>query len=256
MLLRKLKNVSVSLILLILISSCDKENTEDNAKLIWSDEFNGNTLDASKWRHYQLGPRRDAINIEECTYLDGEGNLCIVTKEKEGEIYTGFITTRDLFHQKHGFFECRVELQKSIGHWSAFWLSSPNVIKPDPYINGTEIDIYEFFKLKKEEENVCYQNLFWKDADNLDSWESEIHKTFDSDLAKGYHTFAVDWSLEGYIFYIDGVETYRTTKGISNTEQYIILSLEVQGWAGNIKDANLPDTVRFDYVRVYDKRPK
>ncbi len=31
----------------------------------------------------------------------------------------------------------------------------------------------------------------------------------------------------------------------------MILSLEVGKWAGNIKDADLPDRLHVDYVRVY-----
>ena len=50
-------------------------------------------------------------------------------------------------------------------------------------------------------------------------------------------------------------ETWRADKGVSGAPQYIILSLEVGPWAGKIADAKLPDSVLFDYVRVYKTRP-
>lgn len=37
-------------------------------------------------------------------------------------------------------------------------------------------------------------------------------------------------------------------------KEYIILSLEVDSWAGDIREAMLPDSSTFDYVRVYQNK--
>ena len=49
-------------------------------------------------------------------------------------------------------------------------------------------------------------------------------------------------------------ETWRSDKGISHRSQYIILSLEVGKWAGDIAQAQLPDRLHADYVRVYQRQ--
>jgi hypothetical protein len=46
---------------------------------------------------------------------------------------------------------------------------------------------------------------------------------------------------------------WQTNEAISQTEEYIILDLEVSEWAGGIKTAELPASAVFDWVRVWQK---
>jgi hypothetical protein len=57
-----------------------------------------------------------------------------------------------------------------------------------------------------------------------------------------------------YVFYIDGVETWRTKKGFANKPAHVIISDEIRGWNGDIADQDLPHYFYIDYVRVYDIR--
>jgi len=56
-------------------------------KLIWSDEFDGDTLDKTKWAYRSLGPRRDAINVKETVSLDGQGHLVLTTQRNGDKIH-------------------------------------------------------------------------------------------------------------------------------------------------------------------------
>ena len=62
-----------------------------------------------------------------------------------------------------------------------------------------------------------------------------------------------EWTPDSYTFYVDGRKTFHTTQAISRVPEYIILSGEVLSWTGDIAKASLPDTVVFDYVRVWQK---
>jgi len=219
-------------------------------KLVWSDEFDGTAMDLTKWDYRDTGPRRDAVNVKETVALDGEGHLVLTTKRSGDTYHTAMIGTQGKFETTFGYFECRAQLQKEIGHWAAFWLQTPTMGKElgNPAESGTEIDVFEY--LRNFGDGVAH-NLHW-DGYNKD------HKTIGRrvavpGLSKGWHTFGLLWTQKEYVFYVDGNETWRSDKAVSQRSEYIILSLEVGKWAGDIAKATLPDSLYVDYVRVYQK---
>lgn len=44
-------------------------------RVIWSDEFDGDTLDLQKWDYRGLGPRRDGVNVDGKTGSGGVRNF-------------------------------------------------------------------------------------------------------------------------------------------------------------------------------------
>jgi beta-glucanase (GH16 family) len=219
-------------------------------KLVWADEFDGKALDTTKWEYRQPGPRRDAINAEDSVALDGDGHLELTTRRVDEKIHTAMIGSKGKYEPRYGFFECRVKLQKQVGHWSAFWLQSPTLGKPvgDSKKAGTEIDIFEY--LRREGDKV-HHTLHW-DGYGKDHKSTNCVPVIQG-FGDGWHTVGLLWTPEEYRFYVDDKETWRTGKGISQRSEYIILSLEVGKWAGSIKTAGLPDSLEVDYVRVYQR---
>ena len=64
--------------------------------LEWSDEFDGTTLDTTKWNYRLLGPRHDAINIENAVSVTN-GVLTITTYTEGGTNFTGMIGTENIY---------------------------------------------------------------------------------------------------------------------------------------------------------------
>ena len=202
-----------------------------------------------KWNYHRLGPRRDAINVKESVSLDGKGNLVLTTKQVGDEYHTAMIGTKGKFDNCFGYYEGRVKFQTQLGHWSAFWLQSTTIGKVgDVQKNGTEIDIFEYLVRYKD---TLHFNLHWDGY--KDNHKTTGHKHEDKTLSENYHTVGLEWTPDEYVFYLDDKETWRTTVAVSHTKEFIILSLEVGEWAGDIKDAQLPDSLNVDYVRVYKK---
>ena len=219
----------------------------EDYELVWADEFDGTELDTSKWEYRQLGPRRDAINAKDCVSLDGEGNLVLETRNVDGEYHTAMIGTQGKFEATFGYFECRVRLQTQLGHWSAFWLQSPTVSQVgDTRANGVEMDIFEYLVNAPD---LARFNLHWDgygDDHKSSGSTSEIEG-----FGEGFHTVGLEWTPDGYVFYVDDEKAWETSDAPSHIAEYIILSLEVGPWAGDIADAMLPDDMLVDYVRVY-----
>lgn len=231
-------------------------NLFSDYELIWSDEFDGKELDSAKWRHRQLGPRKNGVTVRSAVSLDGHGHLIVTVRKVGHQYHGGMIATDGLFQTKYGFFEARVKFQREQGWWPAFWLTSREVGAPqngqgvvdDTAKNGTEIDIFEYFTIKPDK---VQHTLHWNGYGNLHKETKHVASV--PGLSQGFHTFGVDWQPSGYTFYVDGKKTWSTTQAISHAEQYIVLSAEISSWPGDITKAQLPDSVCFDYVRVWQK---
>ncbi|HOB85766.1 MAG TPA: glycoside hydrolase family 16 protein [Bacteroidales bacterium] len=232
--------------------------------LTFQDEFNGEKLDTMVWGFHNLGKRRSAVNLKEACLLNSKGELEIRNwtdiSGSDTIHHAGMIQTKENF--TFGYYESRIKFNVEMGSWGAFWIMYNNFRKTfneidNPKEDGTEIDIMEF--VPKNGRYGCH-NLHWNGY-------GEFHKSEGSGermngKLEGYHTYSLLWTDEGYIFYIDGEESWRTDKGISHAPEYIILSTEIQdkGWAGDIPDPGYGtfDSTRnimyVDYVRVFHEK--
>lgn len=217
-------------------------------KLVWHDEFDGPTLDESKWNRLGDHVRKGGYWVKEDAYLNGKGSLLLRTK-KDGERFTcGAINTRDKFEHAFGYYEARCQLPKEPGHWSAFWLmcEGVNTVGNDGR-DGTEIDIME----APWRDGQLTVNLHW------DGYGKE-HKAAGTkfkmpEVMEGFHTYGLLWLPTEYVFYVDGKEVWRSQAGgVSQVPEFIKVTNEIGKWAGGITQAKLPDYFEVDYVRVFD----
>lgn len=271
----------VSFLCSILISICIALNIPcypmgqsvdmDNFILTFEEEFDGE-LDRSVWSgHYQYGnateARKGSFWNQYLAYTE-DGNLIIPVTyledgmggEGAGWYSAGIDTDSDApngFSQKFGYFECRCILPEGADIWSAFWLMNDGVYVEDSSgRDGTEIDIFESNCYGKNIPNSITSNLHY-DGYN-EAHESMGAKQFllKNNPYEEYNTYGLEWNENEYIFYINGVETFRTDfGGVSQNEEYLILSVEMSGENGvpSGRENSPGEDAYFivDYVRVY-----
>ena len=217
--------------------------------LSFSDTFTGTELDTSKWRPRSLGKRRNGVVVEQASTLNGNGQLAMTLTQVGAEYHIAQIATQETFLQKYGYFECRARVNHELGAHTAFWLQSPALGKglDDPAQFGTEIDIFEYHI--NQGRSWVYHNLHWNGygAEHKQAGT----KVEIAGIDEGFHTFGLLWTADAYVFYVDGQETWRTFEAVSQIPEYMILSVELSGWGGDVTQATLPDEILFDYVRVY-----
>ncbi len=242
----------------MLLFACVSANSQvsKNLRMVWNDEFNGNTLDASKWKvppawNRQGGSYWSADNYE----MTGNGQVRLSVTEKNGKVYCGALRTHNLFDKKYGYFEVRCKVPQMKGGWAAFWMM-PYGNKPGNAGNdGTEIDIFESINGWKGQINHA---LHWDGYGPEHKHEAKKFQRPDLYDDK-YHVFGMMWTPKEYIFYIDNKETWRTSiGGVADVKQYLKLTLEVSGstWPGDWKEQKVkPIHWLIDYVRVYDYQP-
>lgn len=284
----------------------DKVLTEEGYQIVFEDDFDGDSIDYTKWKTGYESPSRRAAYYEdsEDTLFVSDGCLTIRTLYKDGQFgegwYTSWVETATKedseavvrsedysgFSSKYGYFEVRCIAPPCTGIWSAFWLmpdegtgmSADDVAGTGA--DGVEIDVMEspwmYSSLDKE------INVHVVHGDGYADTKSEKSPMYRvPDMYTSFHTYGVMWTPEEYVFYIDGAETWRTshtvdgeTLGVSHVKQYMILSVEVAGyaeadgtlvpgknedgtpyWCGDPSDNDKNRHYDFviDYVRVYTR---
>lgn len=229
----------------------DKQYTPEKLgyKLVWEDEFDGNELDTTKWKVRGIGPRAIAYISEEAVKVE-DGYLKLFALKQGDSLLGSAVGTQGQFMAKYGYYECRAKLQKSRGVWAAFWLQSTKISQgEDPSIYGSEIDVMEFFR--KLGKDIVSHNVHWAYGPNQQTTRGM--QSYHKGVSEGFHTFSLEWLPDKYIFYIDGYKFYEVTKGISNIEEYMILSMEYPGNKKDIRKTKFPDVFVVDYVKVYQK---
>ena len=250
-------------------------------KLVWADEFDGETLDDSKWdyRLSMMGLKHPAWT-DKGVHLDGKSNCVFTLLEEDGrpvssQLQTGYNfmdepvqkTTfgedhlqwnigklkENKFAHKYGYFECRCKLQQMPGWWSAFWIQSPIIgASLDPKVTGSEIDIMESF----EPGEIAAHNAF-TGGYGLDMKREMVGGKSNLSLDE-FHRFGLRWDENGYTFYIDGEEDGHISTYVSGCPQFILISTEPIGY--RFKDhqptkeakAAVGDQFTVDYVRVFE----
>jgi beta-glucanase (GH16 family) len=219
-------------------------------ELVWEDTFEGNRLDPQKWEVRGTGPRALGFVSPEAVEVTN-GCLQLKAFKKDGHILIGAVGTQNHFSSRYGFFECRAQLQRSPGIWAAFWIQSPEISNgEDPGRYGAEIDIMEFFK--KLGPDIVSHNVHWAYGPHQKTTHGM--QSYLKGVSDGFHTFAVEWMPERYVFFVDGFKFYEVTTGISQIPEYLILSMEAPNREEELKSTVFPDVFVVDYVRVYKKK--
>ena len=239
----------------------------DDYELVWSDEFNGTSLDMNNWNIEVNGD--GGGNNEKQFYTDSEKNISVSDgslkihalneKHYQGnrswDYTSGRITTQGKRSFKFGKIEARIKIPRFQGAWPAFWMLGDN-IRNVGWPRCGEIDIMEAIN----NDNIVYSNLHWYHADhNADTQNANAYNVGDRTQ---WHTYTMEWDKSQMLFYCDGVEYQRysiTSAEMSEfrANQFIILNLAIGGnWPGfTIDNSAFPDrsTMEVDYVRVYQK---
>ena len=209
--------------------------TNNNWQLVWSDEFDGDALDASKWTH-EVNCFGGGNNEQQC-YTDrpentqlADGSLNLIAREESfsgpatWEIYPGYdpddtsatrpytsgrIVTRGIYSVRYGRIEMRARLPKGQGVWPAFWMLSDDDTYGGWPLSG-EIDIMEGFNTGVSDAGrvtgATQYGMMWPNYVPMDEHYHPIDK-----LTEDFHVYAVEWEADEMRWFIDG-DHYMTQR--------------------------------------------
>lgn len=238
-------------------------------QLVWSEEFDGNSLDLNKWNIETGGGGWG--NQEKQTYTNSENNLRVrngnleIEARKEGSGYTSArINTKNHYSVAYAKVEARIKMPGGGGTWPAFWM-----LGPGSWPTCGEIDIVEHVG-----NNPRYASHAVHTREKNGSKGNNWHNSqLVDNLVGEYHVYGMEWLKMYYLgrdaikFYVDGVYS-GTTYAAQNADfeswpftddrpEYIILNLAIGGtMGGTINDDifNSPVIMYVDWIHVYQKQ--
>ena len=252
--------------------SIDPNNLSQTAVLTFSEEFDGNALDLSRWNTaYPWSAANggtNTANAEEQWYVRADyaptaglgvyevrnGVLEINAmptprdhqKNVDGYDYvSGMINTHGTFSQTYGYFEMRADIPEGQGLWPAFWLLQDDLTWPP------ELDVMEVIGSSPDD---VITSVHFEDGGN-----KLLNKvTTIPGVSDGMATFGMDWQPDEIVWYVDGVEVFRAaTPEDMHDPMYLLANLAVGGtWPGSPTAESIPATLSIDYIRAYAERPE
>jgi beta-glucanase (GH16 family) len=231
--------------------------------LVWSDEFDGISLNLSNWT-YEIGTGSNGWGNNELQYYQEantkleEGYLIIsaIKESKSGSSYTSSrIITKGKKSFKYGRVDIRAVLPEGQGIWPALWMLGEN-IGTVGWPKCGEIDIMEMIG-GAGRENTTHGTVHWDNAGSYAMYGGDttlVSGTFNDE----FHVFSIVWNQNEIRWYVDGEEFHVidiTPAGLSEFHEnfFFIFNVAVGGnWPGSPDiSTEFPQDLIVDYIRVF-----
>ncbi|TWU29830.1 glycoside hydrolase family 16 protein [Bythopirellula polymerisocia] len=233
-------------------------------ELVWSDEFEGTSVDTSKWDIIDWttphNNERQAYHPDQVTV--SQGNLVLTATDVpygKKAYRSGKVESK--WTNQYGRWEVRAKLPRTKGTWPAIWLL------PDPHQtpwpSQGEIDIME---QRGDKPMIITSAYHWGPSPRERKFLTKKHELSPADrlvdFADGFHTYAVEWDDQELRFFVDDVHHYsisnEDTNGFLKSQSApaeVLLNVAVGGdYVGKAQPDETsvwPQQMLVDFVRVY-----
>ncbi len=239
--------------------------------LVWSDEFDGPSIDATKWTHqtgnganyypFQVGwGNQELQTYEEDNAKIENGELVIAAKFENNRYTSSKLVTKDLYEVKYGRIEARIKLPYGdAGLWPTFWLMGANVGRNSAagevhWPKCGEVDIMEVGGTQPD--MVHFTTHFGNRYPNEYTYISRDYPIPD----RGYHVYTIEWREDVMMGLINNELYYSlplSRNPFFHHEFFMILNIAVGGtymYSGTPASGNYTGEglkMHVDWVRVY-----
>ena len=220
-------------------------------KLTWQDEFEGVTLDSSKWTRRTDSKNLSTQKPDNVAVKDGLLHLNLKKEAAGGKDYTGAgIISLPTF--KHGYYEARIKMPAGDGWHNSFWLMKHDGSgTTDSQEASQGIDVAQNDSIDHQSYTVAVNKY-----NPLPPEALGYQRLPSPDLAADFHVFGCEFTPATAKFFLDGklVQTVDVAKIPQGDMNIWINSIASHlGGTPKVDDAAVPQEAQCDYVRVYVK---
>jgi len=233
-------------------SKVDPQQPVSDWELIWSDEFDGATIDSNNWTH-EVNCSGGGNNEKQCYteeaensfVSDGTLKLVALPAEEGAELpYTSArMISKNKADFKYGRFEIKAKMPYGQGSFPAFWMM-PTDETYGGWPKSGEIDILETINLKTVNDEGVVENNVHGTLHYGKEWPDNSHSGSaysmpdDVNPADDFHVYAIEWQEGEIRWYVDDYlyATQRRSEVRYNSKDEAV-GLSHQGWFAEYFDA-------------------
>lgn len=212
---------------------------------VWNDEFNGSSLDTTKWTPLHGGafftpPTLEYYADDAITVHDGMLVLTAAHRDMGGYQYTsGGVSSRGKFSFQYGILDIRYHLPVGSGFWPALWMM------PTDGTSRFELDVMEYYSLDVHTISMV-EHYRDTTGQNHSLWSNDVG----GDMTNTDHIVTLDWEPHSLRWYMDGQLYLTVTDHVPNTPMFLYMNDAIGSLGGDPDAMSFPATFQIDYVRV------
>jgi len=232
--------------------------------LVWSDEFNGSSINTANWSFETGGGGWGNNELENYTSRTENARISngalIIEARRESFGGSAYTSARMKTQGKQSFgintwVEARIDAPQGQGIWPAFWMLG-NSISTVGWPSCGEIDIME---IKGQNPAQNFGTIHWADVNGNHASFGGIYNSSTS-LSAGFHTYAISRTATSIKWYVDRIQYAEAniSGGINSTSEFqgpffILLNVAVGGNFVGSPDGStvFPQQMQVDWVRVW-----
>ncbi len=237
--------------------------------LKFSDEFDGSSLDLSKWRPNwlagtdtaltppinalesgcydpaQVSVAAGVLKLEAVAITPGSRSGCITRSGANAAYASGIVTSRHDYTFTYGYMESRIWLPPGSGlgqNWAAFWADGTGT-----WPTTGEIDVMEVLS-----NHIPCWHFHYQDSSGNHQGPggcptlSQLNGNY-----SGWHIFGAAWEPGSITYYYDGQQVGQITAGVTSASMFLILNYAVS--ATGTPPIVVPQHMQVDYVRHWQR---
>ena len=183
-------------------------STAQNFELVWSDEFDSNTI-GTNWKVWEGLHSNNEMQYYTKNNVEVKDGCLVLTARRENYSSQKFTSGRVVSSQKvsftHGLIEARIKMpQTAQGLWPAFWMMGEDVwIYSWPYCGETDIvEVGSRTGFGGYEDKYISSAIHY--GDNVSQHAQEVRGYFAPyGIEDDFHIFSCKWTTDSMAFYLD-----------------------------------------------------
>ena len=214
-------------------------NPASNMKLAFSDEFDADKLDETKW---VVSGDRTVLSFVK---VGKASAIRISLLKREDMIQYNGINTRGKFEQARGYFEASIRMNAYKGHGASMVLRGK-----DEKVTPFAMALWE----SQGDDKVTPWIRILDDKGQHEMRPERQDKTAlkPGEAAKKFNTYGILWTEKSFSWFVNGKQVHKVDRVVVDAPMSLHLSHRIGEWERpNLNLKQLPDDVDIDWVKIW-----